>query len=177
MAPVGGEEKPLNRTHFTPDSMKTSTDRPFANLAEREHADTVSQLTRGELIVSWICRGLAGAVMLETLFFKFTGAPESVWIFTKMNMEAWGRYGQGVWELTAAVLLLWPRTVWIGAFLTLGAMGAAILSHIAVLGIAVQGDHGLLFAMGCTCFAAALVTLWMHQRSIPYITPLNDWPE
>lgn len=151
--------------------------RPFSNAAAREHADTESQLSRLELRVSWIFRCIAAGIMLETLFFKFTGARESVWIFTQMNMEAWGRYGQGVWELSASILLLWPRTVWIGALLTLGAMGAAILSHIAVLGIAVQGDRGLLFGMGCTTFTAALVTLWMHQRSIPHITPLNDWPE
>ncbi len=156
--------------------MNTSAYRPFANVAEREHADTESHLTRRELLASWMFRCIAAGIMLETLFFKFTGAPESVWIFTKMNMEAWGRYGQGLWELTAALLLLWPRTVWLGALLTLGAMGAAILSHIAVLGIAIQGDHGLLFGMGCTTFVAAMSTLWMHQRSIPYITPLNDWP-
>ncbi len=94
-----------------------------------------------------------------------------------MNMEAWGRYGQGAWELTASLLLLWPRTVWLGCFLTLGAMGAALLSHVAMLGIAVQGDHGLLFSMASTTFIAAMVTLWLHQRSIPNITPLNDWPE
>lgn len=156
--------------------MTTPTYRPFADAAAREHLDTEAQLTRRELTVSWLCRLVAAGIMLETLFYKFTGAPESIWIFTKMNMEAWGRYGQGIWELLASVLLLWPRTVWMGCFLALGAMGAALLSHIAVLGIAVMGDHGLLFAMACTTFAATLVTLWLHQRAIPHITPLNDWP-
>jgi putative oxidoreductase len=150
--------------------------RPFANAAAREHADTDALLTRQELAISWICRLVAAGIMLETLYFKFTGAPESVWIFSKMNMEAWGRFGQGFWELLASGLLLWPRTVWLGCFLTLGAMGGALLSHIAVLGVSVQGDHGLLFGMACTTFLAALATLWLHQRSIPHITPLNDWP-
>lgn len=157
--------------------MKTTDGHPFAGSDSREFFDTESRLTRGQLVASWICRLVAAAIMLETLFFKFTGAPESIWIFSKMNMEAWGRYGQGAWELSAALLLLWPRTVWLGCFLTLGAMGAALLSHVAVLGIAVQGDHGLLFTMATTTFTAAMVTLWLHQRSIPNITPLNDWPE
>ena len=153
------------------------TYRPFADAAAREHRDTESMLTRRDLVLSWTCRLIAAGIMTETLFFKFTGSQESVWIFSKMNMEAWGRYGQGVWELLASVLLLAsPKTVWLGCFLALAAMGAALLSHLAVLGIAVQGDHGLLFAMACTTFSATLVTLWLHQRSIPNITPLNDWP-
>lgn len=78
--------------------------------------------------------------------------------------------------MLASALLLWPQTVWLGCFLTLGAMGAARLSHLAVLGVAVQGDHGLLFTMAGTTFTAALVTLWLHQRPIPHLTPLNDWP-
>jgi putative oxidoreductase len=157
--------------------MDTSPYRPFADAAAREHVDTQAQLTRRELAFSWLCRLVAAGIMLETLFFKFTGAAESVWIFSRMNMEAWGRYGQGGWELIASVLLLLPRTVWLGCFLALGAMGAAIVSHLTVLGVVVRGDHGLLFAMACTTFSASLVTLWLHQRSIPRITPLNDWPE
>src|SRR5262252_295114 len=66
--------------------------------------------SRGTQIVSWICRLVAAAIMIETLFFKFTGAPESVYIFSKMNLEAWWRYGQGVWELLACIFLLLPRT-------------------------------------------------------------------
>ena len=98
------------------------TYRPFADAAAREHRDTESMLTRRELVISWTCRMIAAGIMTETLFFKFTGSLESVWIFSKMNMEAWGRYGQGVWELLASVLLLAsPRTVWLGCFLTLGA--------------------------------------------------------
>lgn len=141
-----------------------------------EYVDTESQLTRRELTVSWAFRLLAAGIMLETLFFKFTGAKESVWIFTQMNMESWGRYGQGLWELSAALLLLWPATVWIGCVLTLAAMGAALLSHLAVLGVSIMGDHGLLFAMACTVFISGLVTLWIHQRSVPFIIPLNDYP-
>lgn len=144
--------------------------------ARYEVSDAVEDLGPLARRVSLICRLIAAGIMLETLFFKFTGHRESVWIFTQMNMEAWGRYGQGVWELTASVLFFLPRRAWLGALLTLGAMGAAILSHIAVLGVAVQGDHGLLFSMACTTFLCALAVLWIHQQSIPNIVRLDDGP-
>lgn len=105
--------------------------------------------------------------MTETLFFKFTGAPESVFIFSKMNLESWWRYGQGVWELAACVLLLLPRTAWAGGVLTLGAIGAAIVSHLTVLGIEIQGDGGLLFGMAWTAFLSAVVVTFIHRREIP----------
>lgn len=124
-------------------------------------------LTRGQLIMSWVSRIIAAAIMLETLFFKFTGAPESVYIFSKMSLEAWWRYGQGIWELLAAIFLLLPRTAWFGGILTLGAIGAAIVSHLTVLGIEIQGDHGLLFGMALTTFSCAMVVTFLHRRSIP----------
>jgi len=140
-------------------------------------SDTDEVLSRRRTAVSLICRIVAAGIMCETLWFKFTGHPESVWIFTRMNLEAWWRYGQGVWELAASVLLFVPRWKWLGAMLTLGAMGAAILSHLAVLGIAVRGDGGLLFGMACTAFVSALTVLWIHQQSIPRITRLDDDPQ
>jgi len=153
------------------------TDRPFADTAARGHQDTGSMLTRRGRGVSGTCRIIAAGIMTETLSFQFTNSNGSIGIVSMMNMEAWGRWGQGVRELLASVLLLAsPRTVWLGCFLALAAMGAALLSHRAVLGIAVQGDHGLLFAMACTTFAATPVTLWLHPRSTPNIPPLNDWP-
>ena len=125
-----------------------------------------------ERVVSWTCRIIAAAIMLETLFFKFTGAPESVYIFSKMNLESWWRYGQGFWEMFASIFLLLPRTAWFGGFLTLGAIGAAIVSHMTVLGIAIQGDHGLLFGMACATFSCGAVVTYLHRRSIPgYYSP------
>lgn len=135
-----------------------------ARARKYEGAET---LTRGQLIASWACRIIAAAIMIETLFFKFTGAPESVYIFSKMNLEAWWRYGQGIWELLAAIFLLLPKTAWFGGVLTLGAIGAAIVSHLTVLGIEIQGDHGLLFAMALTTFSCAAVVTFLHRRSIP----------
>ena len=57
------------------------------------------------IVLSWICRLTAAIILLQTLFFKFTGAEESVYIFTKVGLEPVGRYGTGTVELVAAVLL------------------------------------------------------------------------
>src|SRR5215813_9085294 len=78
------------------------------------------------VVLSWICRITAAIILLQTLFFKFTAAPESVYIFTKVGAEPWGRIGSGVAELTAAALLLTPRFVWIGALLAIAVMAGAI---------------------------------------------------
>jgi len=135
--------------------------------------ESAETLTRGQLITSWACRIIAAAIMLETLFFKFTGAPESVYIFSKMNLEAWWRYGQGIWELMAVIFLLLPRTAWFGGILTLGAIGAAIVSHLTVLGIEIQGDHGLLFGMAWTTFLCAAFVTFLHRRWIPGYVSLS----
>ena len=120
------------------------------------------------LIVSWICRAVAAVILLQTLYFKFTGAEESVYIFTKVGLEPWGRYASGVAELFAAVLLLFPRTVWLGAFIAAGVMLGAIGSHLTKLGIVVKDDGGLLFTLAIIVFVASLVTLFIHRRQLPF---------
>ncbi len=147
---------------------------PSRSRAQYQYHRAAVALSRGQTIASWVCRLIAAAIMIETLFFKFTGAPESVYIFSKMNLEAWWRYGQGIWELTAAILLLTPRTVWAGGLLTLGAIGAALVSHVTVLGIAIQGDGGLLFGMACTTFLSSAVVTFLHRREIPGYVPLSS---
>lgn len=119
------------------------------------------------LVVSWLCRIVAAVILLQTLFFKFTAAPESVYIFTRVGAEPWGRIGSGVLELIAAVLLLLPRHVWAGATLALAVMAGAIVSHLTVLGIEVQGDKGLLFALAITVLITSAVALFLHRRQIP----------
>ena len=119
--------------------------------------------------VSWICRIAAALILLQTLFFKFTAAPESVYIFTKVGAEPWGRIGSGIVELIAAILLLTPRFVWAGAFLALGVMSGAILSHLTVLGIVVQGDKGLLFFLAIAVFVTSSIALFLHRTQIPVI--------
>lgn len=114
---------------------------------------------------SFVVRAVVAVVLLQTLFFKFTGAKESVAIFTKVGMEPWGRIGSGIAEGVAAVLLLWPRPrfVVLGALLALGVIVGAIGSHLFVLGIEVEGDGGLLFALALVVFAGSACTLFGHR--------------
>ena len=126
-------------------------------------------MTTPLLVVSWICRIAAAVILLQTLFFKFTAAPESVYIFTKVGAEPWGRIGSGIVELIAAILLLTPRFVWAGAFLALGVMAGAIISHLTVLGIEVQGDKGLLFFLAIAVFVTSSIALFLHRTQIPVI--------
>ena len=125
--------------------------------------------TKTQRIVSWICRLTAAVILLQTLFFKFTSAPGSVYIFTKVGLEPWGRYGSGVVELIAAVLLLARCHAWLGALLALGVMGGAIMSHLTKLGIVVQDDGGLLFALAVVVSVTSGVTAFLHRNQIPFL--------
>lgn len=126
-------------------------------------------LTQKQLILSWILRSIAAVILLQTLYFKFTGAEESVFIFTKLGAEPVGRIGSGIIELIASILLLTPATVSIGAILAMGTMAGAILGHLTVLGIEVKGDGGLLFALAITVFVACGIVLLLHRTQIPVI--------
>jgi len=143
-----------------------------ASKHEVEPADT---LTRRQKILSWVCCLIAAGIMIETLFFKFTGAPESVYIFKRMGTEPWWRWGQGIWELLASICLLWPRMKWAGGILTTGAMLAAILSHMTWLGYSIQGDHGLLFGMACVTVVCGFTVLMLHRDSIPNYVSMSRW--
>jgi hypothetical protein len=131
----------------------------------------MNSLSKTQTIVSWVCRIIAAVILLQTLYFKFTAAPESVYIFTTVHMEPWGRIGSGVAELIASVLLLIPRLGWCGAGLALGVMDGAIMSHLTVLGIDVQGDHGELFFLALTVAACSAVVLFLHRGEIPFVGP------
>jgi len=122
------------------------------------------------ITVSWILRIIIAVILLQTLFFKFTGAEESKYIFTTLmgaEYEAFGRIGSGVVELIAAVLILYPGTVWLGALLTLGTISGAIFSHLTKLGIVVHDDGGLLFGLAVIVFVLSLIVLFIHKLDIP----------
>jgi hypothetical protein len=121
------------------------------------------------MTVSWLLQLTAAGILLQTLFFKFTGAEESVYIFTTLGLEPWGRIGSGVAELIAAVLLLVPATTTFGAMLAMGIMAGAILGHLTRLGIAVKGDGGLLFALAVTVLVASAIVLLIRRAQIPVI--------
>ncbi len=123
-------------------------------------------------VISWICRIVVALLFFQTLFFKFTGAEESKYIFTQLmgaENEAFGRIGSGIVELIAAILILVPRTVAIGAVLSLGVISGAIMSHITQLGIVVKDDGGTLFILAITIFVLSLVTLFIHRKELPII--------
>ena len=125
-----------------------------------------------ETVVSWAARIVVAVILLQTLFFKFTGAEESKYIFTTLmgpEMEAVGRIGSGVVELIAAVLLLVPSKGWLGALLALGTISGAIFSHLTVLGIEVKGDGGLLFGLAVLVFVLSATVLLIHRREVPIL--------
>jgi len=128
-------------------------------------------LTRTQLIASWALQILTAGVLFQTLFFKFTGAEESVYIFTKLGLEPWGRIGSGVAELIAVILLLIPSTAVFGAILSLGIISGAIMSHLTTLGIEVEGDGGLLFGLAITVFVASLSVLVIRRHEVPVVGP------
>jgi putative oxidoreductase len=118
-------------------------------------------------ILSWILSLIVAGILLQTLFFKFTGAPESIYIFEKTGMGDLGRIGSGIVELIAAFLILIPRTRAIGALLALGTISGAIFFHLTVLGIEVMGDGGTLFYLAIAVFVCSLVVLMLHRKELP----------
>lgn len=126
-------------------------------------------LPRAAQGVSWLLQLLAAVILLQTLFFKFTGAEESVYIFSTLGMEPAGRIGSGVVELIAAVLLLVPSTATAGAVLAIALMAGAIVSHLTVLGIEVKDDGGLLFGLAVTVLVSAAIVLVLRRAEIPVV--------
>ena len=133
---------------------------------EIQRTTTMNQSSKSLSILSWILRLTAAVILAQTLFFKFTAAPESVYIFDKVGLGAPGRIGSGIVELIAAILLLTPSLCWLGAALAIAVMGGAIMSHLTVLGIVVMNDHGLLFGLAITVALCSAILLLIHRRSI-----------
>jgi hypothetical protein len=136
----------------------------------------MNHLSRSQTVVSWLLQLAVAGILLQTLFFKFTGAEESVYIFSAVGrflniagVEPWGRIGSGVLELIASLLLIAPATASIGAILTMGVMAGAILSHLVVLGIDVQGDGGLLFGLALAAFIGSAIVLILRRAQVPLV--------
>ncbi len=118
------------------------------------------------LTFRFFLRVIVAAILLQTLYFKFTGASESKFIFETLGMEPWGRIGSGVVELIAALLLLYRPLVWLGALLALGTISGSLFFHLTRLGIVVQDDGGLLFILACIVWIASLIILWQERKHI-----------
>ncbi len=122
-------------------------------------------------ILDWLLRIAVAVILLQTLFFKFTGAKESVYIFTTLGAEPWGRIGSALVELIASILILVPRTAVFGAILALGTICGALFAHLTRLGIKIPAvdDHGELFALAIVVFVGSLVILYLHRGEIPIV--------
>jgi hypothetical protein len=123
--------------------------------------------------LSFFLKVIVASILLQTLYFKFTAAPESVYIFSTIGMEPWGRIGSGIVELIAAIFLLAKRTAWLGALMALGVICGAIFFHLTSLGIEVQGDGGFLFILACVVFVSSLIILWQERANIPGVGSKN----
>lgn len=114
----------------------------------------------------WILRVVAAGILLQTLFFKFSGAPESIYIFSALGVEPYGRIGSGIAELIVAILILIPKTTWVGALGGSGIMTGAILSHLLVLGIVVENDGGFLFLLAVITLLCCLGLLYFNKNKL-----------
>lgn len=134
--------------------------------------------TKTFAVLSWSLRGIVAAILLQTLFFKFTGAKESVYIFSTLGLEPWGRIGTGIVELIASILLLVPSTVPYGAFLSLGVISGAIVSHLTKLGISLPAvdDHGELFTLAVVVFVCSALLLVLHRNELPIVGGFHPVP-
>jgi uncharacterized membrane protein YphA (DoxX/SURF4 family) len=114
-------------------------------------------------------RIIIAIILIQTLRFKFLGHEDSIYIFETVGLEPYGRIGIGIIELIAGILLLIRKTAWIGALLTLGVIGGAIIMHLTILGIDVKGDGGVLFATAVITFLLAAIITFIYKKDIPYI--------
>jgi len=119
--------------------------------------------------VTWTLQIVAALIMGQTLFFKFSGAPEAVALFEELGAEPWGRWVTGVFELIAVVLLLIPRRAALGGLLTMGLMVGAIGSHLTKIGIVVGDDGGQLFGMAIVTLLAGAVVAWNRRAELPLV--------
>jgi len=124
-------------------------------------------------LFSWLLRIVVAAILVQTLYFKFTGAAESIYIFKTLGMEPYGRIGSGIIELVASILILIPRATLLGALLGLGVMIGAIVSHVFVLGIEVQNDGGTLFMLALITFLCCSILVYQNRNKMTDLLKLK----
>ena len=115
-------------------------------------------------IAPWVLRIIAALIMLQTLYFKFTGAEESVYIFSQLGMEPWGRIGTGILELIASILILYPKTTFLGSVLAIGLMLGAIGAHFVKLGVVVKNDGGQLFIYALIVLVSSIILAFIYRN-------------
>ena len=117
-------------------------------------------------IFTWILKLIAAIILIQTLYFKFSGAEESIYIFSKLGVEPFGRIGSGIVELIASILILIPRTTLIGALIGASTMMGAIFSHLLILGIEVKNDGGELFTLAIITFLCCTILIIKDKNKI-----------
>ncbi len=120
--------------------------------------------------VSLVLRLTIAIILLQTLYFKFTAHPDSVYIFSSLGVEPWGRIALGIIELFTAFLILFPRTQLYGVALSLGIIVGAIGAHLGVIGLHIGNDGGGLFALALVVFFCAISYLLLHLQDLQ-----NEW--
>lgn len=125
--------------------------------------------TRNALIVSWILQLVVAGILFQTLFFKFTGAEESVYIFSTLGVEPWGRIAAGLAELAVVALILYPPTAAVGALAALGVMSGALVSHTRI-GLVVREDGGLLFGLAVAVFVASAAIVVIRRAELAMLS-------
>lgn len=113
--------------------------------------------------ILWMVRCIVAGILLQTLYFKFTAHPDSVYIFEKVGLGAIGRIGTGIAELIAGIMILMPKTSFYGGVFSFMIISGAILAHLTRLGIAVKGDGGTLFYLACIVFMGSVFLVWQQR--------------
>jgi hypothetical protein len=127
--------------------------------------------------ICWAAQVLVALILAQTLFFKFTYAPETQVIFADRGGRPAATF-VGVIELLCVILLLMSRTAAIGAALSLLVISGAIFTHLTSLGIQVvdpatgEGDGGLLFGLAVVVALGSAVVLGFRWRQLPYLDRL-----
>lgn len=115
-------------------------------------------------IFSWLLRIIIAILFLQTLSFKFTAHPDSVYIFSKLGVEPYGRVALGIIELITSLLILIPRTKLVGILFSFFIILGAIASHFFVIGIEIKGDGGGLLLYAFIIFIACVLLFILYRK-------------
>jgi len=122
---------------------------------------------KAKQIISIALRVVVAAILLQTLYYKFSAQPESVALFSKLHADPYGRIGAGIAELITSILLFFPRTRLFAALLGMGTMAGALMAHLTVIGIVSDNDGGFLFFLALTVFSLCAVIAFLHKDEVP----------
>jgi hypothetical protein len=83
-----------------------------------------------------------------------------------MGVEPFGRISLGVIELIISICILIPKTKYAAIVMSIVIVLGALMSHIFILGIIVNGDNGLLFSLACLIFLLSIILFIYHYEEI-----------